>query len=133
MKTPVLLLLIAWAAAVFGEGENAVSTPDTDASASPILKVPIQVSGTDTALVLHANEQPEEIVREFCAKHGADLSNVETLVQELEKRLPPVIATLPLNLDGSEINLKLYEGWDAREAVQAFVQKHSLGQKEFDN
>lgn len=133
MKTPVLFLLIAWAAAVFGEGENAVSTPDTDASVSPILKIPIQANGIQTALELYANEQPEVVVREFCVKHKIDLSNVQTLVQELEKRLPPVIVSLPLNLGGgSTINLKLYEGWNIREAVEAFVLKHGLGQKEFD-
>ena len=92
-----------------------------------ILQVPISFGETQTELVLREGEQPDDVAREFCEKHNIDVANSAQLVAELEKRLPPLVTSIPLTLQGGlVVNLRVYQGWNIRNTVNAFMEKHSL-------
>jgi chemotaxis protein histidine kinase CheA len=118
------------AAAAATDGPKA---PRRDHGVPPnvIIQVPISFGETQTEIVLHENEQPDDAAREFCVKHNIDVSNSAQLVSELEKRLPPLVASVPLSLgNGVTVNLKVYQGWSIRETVDAFRNRHELSEND---
>ena len=109
--------------------EEVAEPPRRDHGVSPvvILQVPISFGETQTEIRLHENEQPEDAAREFCVTHKIDVSNAAQLVGELEKRLPPLVVSIPLSLgEGNIVNLKIYQGWDIRKTIDAFKAKYGL-------
>jgi hypothetical protein len=67
-----------------------------------------------------AEEQVEQQQQPPAEEEGGLRGAVEEVVEEVRK----VIATLPVTVDESDINLVIYEGQQPAEAVDAFCKKH---------
>ena len=133
MKSAILITLVLLISACHAQNQEAAPASsegtrrDHGVLPNVILQVPISFGETQTEIVLRDGEQPDDVAREFCEKHNIDVANSAQLVAELEKRLPPLVTSVPLTLQGGlVVNLRVYQGWNIKDTVKAFMAKHSL-------
>jgi hypothetical protein len=129
----LLRSLFVLSLAVCAVAADEVGSVDKLVDDGTVVELDVQIAdGKNVVIALKQGEQPESVAAVFCKQYGIDASNIPSLVAALEKRLPPIIATLPLTLAGDvPVNLKLYEGWHIDDTVAKFVNFHQLDQQAY--
>ena len=98
----------------------------------PLVQLRLPLLSSSAELTLRRGEQPEDVARNFCTANNIHLAKVPSIVAEIEKKLPRLVATLPLDMKdgGTPLSLKFYDGWNITETVDSFVKTHGFNDAE---
>eukprot|EP00239_Pterosperma_sp_CCMP1384_P010775 CAMPEP_0197866032 /NCGR_PEP_ID=MMETSP1438-20131217/43988_1 /TAXON_ID=1461541 /ORGANISM="Pterosperma sp., Strain CCMP1384" /LENGTH=673 /DNA_ID=CAMNT_0043484563 /DNA_START=164 /DNA_END=2185 /DNA_ORIENTATION=- len=116
---------------LFQEIQNRLETEKV--RVTPVAEMQVSHGGQPRVLRIYPGDTVKEVVEAFVEQHGIPADAIPSLIGEVsnnlvtQKVIPKV--QIPVNIDGDQQTLALFEGDTALDAATAFVKTHSLDEK----